>query len=159
MSAGLPPGRGRARAPGGLRVAKAAARPPRSRGRAGASGRPVAAAVLGALLAAAPPPRAAAEVAVGRGAVVRGLDKVSGETRDLELFPNASQALWRLTVTLGECRYPADDPASDAFARLTVRDPLMAAPAFDGWMIASSPALSAMDHARYDLWLIRCIID
>jgi len=116
--------------------------------------------VLGALVAAATAPgTAAAEVAVGRGAVVRGLDKVSGETRDLELFPNASQALWRLTVTLGECRYPADDPASDAFAHLTVRDPLMAAPAFDGWMIASSPALSAMDHARYDLWLIRCIID
>ncbi|MCL4189240.1 MAG: DUF2155 domain-containing protein [Rhodobacteraceae bacterium] len=102
---------------------------------------------------------AAEDVRSGLGAVVRGLDKVSGETHDLELFPNAPQTLWRLTVTLGECRYPADDPSSDAYAHLTVRDRLMAAPAFEGWMIASSPALSAMDHARYDLWLIRCIID
>ena len=27
---------------------------------------------------------------------------------------------------------------------------------FRGWMIASSPALMALDHARYDIWLIRC---
>ena len=27
---------------------------------------------------------------------------------------------------------------------------------FDGWMIASSPALSALDHPRYDVWVLRC---
>lgn len=101
----------------------------------------------------------AEEVLAGRGAVVRGLDKVSGVTQDLELFPGAPQTLWRLTVTLGECRYPAEDPAANAYAWLTVRDRLLTAPAFEGWMVATSPALSAMDHARYDLWLIRCIID
>lgn len=110
-------------------------------------------------LAAVAATAAAQEVAVGRGAVLRGLDKVSGETQDITLFPGAPQTLWRLTVTLGECRYPAADPASNAYAFVTVRDPLLSAPAFAGWMIADSPALSAMDHARYDLWLIRCIID
>jgi hypothetical protein len=101
----------------------------------------------------------AQDVAVGRGAVVRGLDKVSGETQDIELFPAAPQTLWRLTLTLGQCRYPADDPASNAFAFLTIQDRLMAEPVFAGWMVADSPALNAMDHARYDVWLIRCIID
>ncbi|MEO0381372.1 MAG: DUF2155 domain-containing protein, partial [Pseudomonadota bacterium] len=24
------------------------------------------------------------------------------------------------------------------------------------WMIASAPALSAMEHARYDVWVMRC---
>lgn len=105
------------------------------------------------------PAAPAQEVLNGRGAVVRGLDKVSGETRDLELFPGVPQSLWRLTILLSECRYPADDPASNAYAHLTVRDALMERPAFDGWMIADSPALSAMDHARYDVWLIRCIIE
>lgn len=114
------------------------------------------AAAAAALLAGA---AMAEAVLPGRGAVVRGLDKVSGETQDLELFPATPQTLWRLTVTLGECRYPADDPASNAYAWLTISDRLMTAPAFEGWMVASSPALSAMDHARYDLWLIRCIIE
>ena len=27
---------------------------------------------------------------------------------------------------------------------------------FDGWMIASSPALNALDHPRYDVWVIGC---
>ena len=29
-------------------------------------------------------------------------------------------------------------------------------PVFSGWMIASSPALNALDHARYDVWVMRC---
>jgi hypothetical protein len=28
---------------------------------------------------------------------------------------------------------------------------------FSGWMIASAPALNAMEHARYDIWVMRCI--
>jgi len=28
--------------------------------------------------------------------------------------------------------------------------------AFSGWMFAESPALSALDHPRYDLWVISC---
>ena len=27
---------------------------------------------------------------------------------------------------------------------------------FDGWMVASSPALSALDDARYDVWVMAC---
>jgi len=30
-------------------------------------------------------------------------------------------------------------------------------PVFKGWMIASSPALNALDHPRYDVWVLRCI--
>jgi hypothetical protein len=30
---------------------------------------------------------------------------------------------------------------------------------FSGWMIADSPALSALDHARYDVWILRCLTE
>jgi hypothetical protein len=30
-------------------------------------------------------------------------------------------------------------------------------PVFSGWMVASSPALSALDHPRYDVWVLNCI--
>ncbi|MRU16691.1 DUF2155 domain-containing protein [Roseovarius sp. A21] len=104
---------------------------------------------------------AAAQQAVdkGTGAVLRGLDKVGGHVVDMTLRNGESSSLGRLTVRLGECRYPEGDPAADAYAFLTVEEEGHEAPVFQGWMIASSPALNAMEHARYDVWVMRCKTD
>ncbi|MCC5984789.1 MAG: DUF2155 domain-containing protein [Rhodobacteraceae bacterium] len=102
-------------------------------------------------------PAAAQEVVAAHGAILRGLDKVAGTSRDLELRVGETVALGRLSVTLAECRYPPADPASEAFAWITVRDDAREQVLFDGWMIASSPALHALDHARYDVWVMSCI--
>ena len=93
----------------------------------------------------------------GARAVLRGLDKISGSVTDLDLAVGA-QTLFadRLTITLQDCRYPGSDPASNAYAYLTIEDKLRDAPIFEGWMIAASPALNALDHARYDVWVLRC---
>ena len=91
------------------------------------------------------------------GATVRGLDKVSGEVRDFELLIGQTAALGRIEFTLGECRYPEDNPSGEAYAWLEISDPTRNASLFQGWMIASSPALNALDHSRYDVWVIRCI--
>lgn len=97
------------------------------------------------------------EVAPAAGAVLRGLDKVAGTVEDITLQAGTSAVFGRLTITLTECRYPLDDPTSDAFAYLSIRDSLVPdAPVFEGWMIASSPALNALDHARFDVWVLRC---
>jgi hypothetical protein len=93
---------------------------------------------------------------VGSSAVLRAMDKVSGEVVDFELVPMQTQQIGRLQVALGECRYPAGNPAGDAFAYLVIRDAGAEAAVFEGWMIASSPALNALDHARYDVWVLRC---
>ncbi|WP_240517254.1 DUF2155 domain-containing protein [Paracoccus salipaludis] len=96
------------------------------------------------------------QVAQGQGALLRGLDKVSGQSTDLALNVGDSVTFGRLEVRLGECRYPADDPESDAFAQLTITDSRSRTALFTGWMIASSPALSALDDARYDVWVVGC---
>ena len=88
----------------------------------------------------------------GASAVLRGLDKVNGHHMDIDVQIGGSAEIYGLIVTLTECRYPAANPTGD----LTIRDPLNGEVFFDGWMIASSPALSALDHARYDVWVIRC---
>ncbi|WP_022706779.1 MULTISPECIES: DUF2155 domain-containing protein [Paracoccus] len=111
------------------------------------------AAILSLLLAS---PAAAQEVARAEGALLRGLDKVSGRTTDLRLSVGEAVRYGRLEVRLGECRYPAADPSSDAYAQLIVTDLRQNATVFSGWMIASSPALSALDDARYDVWVISC---
>lgn len=100
---------------------------------------------------------AMAETAASDGGMLRWLDKISGDTEDLELSVGQAVQRGHLTIQLDECRYPANDPASDAFAHMTVMDSRVTAPVFTGWMIASSPALSAMDHPRYDVWVLNCI--
>ena len=97
---------------------------------------------------------AAAEVVAAKGGLLRMLDKMTGVVADHDLARGQSQALGRLTVTLDDCRYPSDLPSGEAYAHLTITD--LDAALFKGWMIASSPALSALDHPRYDVWVLRC---
>ncbi|MDN5788802.1 DUF2155 domain-containing protein [Pseudorhodobacter sp.] len=94
-----------------------------------------------------------------RGGVVRWLDKVSGETGDIELLRGQSAQNGRLTIQLDDCRYPEGDTPTDAYAHLTILDKFQQKPVFTGWMLASSPALSAMDHPRYDVWILRCLTE
>jgi hypothetical protein len=92
----------------------------------------------------------------GAAAKLRGLDKVTGQTRDFDLTAGESVDFGRLQLRLGECRYPAADPTSDAYAELTITDARVNSTVFSGWMIASSPAISALDDPRYDVWVISC---
>lgn len=101
-------------------------------------------------------PATTQEVARAGGAMLRGLDKVSGRATDIQLQVGDVARFGRLEVRLGECRYPAGDPSSDAYAQLTISDLSQNVTLFSGWMIASSPALSALDDARYDVWVISC---
>ncbi|MEB8388699.1 DUF2155 domain-containing protein [Rhodobacteraceae bacterium KMM 6894] len=96
------------------------------------------------------------QAAVGTGAILRGLDKVSGEVTDMVLAAGEQAAMGRITVEMGQCRYPQGDPARDAYAFVTIREEGRDEPVFSGWMIASSPALNALDHPRYDVWVLRC---
>jgi hypothetical protein len=93
------------------------------------------------------------------GAYLRGLDKVAGAASDITLSVNQSVDFGSLSVKLIECRYPSDDPASNAYAFLEITDKALGRDVFRGWMIAQNPALSALDHQRYDVWVMRCKID
>lgn len=113
---------------------------------------------LAALLAAALWAQAglAQQASLGAGAVLRALDKVNGKTTDIELANGTSAEYGRLVISLGECRYPTGNASGDAYAFVTIRELGESENAFQGWMIASSPALNALDHARYDVWVTRC---
>ncbi|EKD59774.1 MAG: hypothetical protein ACD_54C01146G0002 [uncultured bacterium] len=90
------------------------------------------------------------------GAKLRLLDKITGALTDMDLSNGQSQTVGRLTVQMDACRYDPENPAAEAFAHLTVLDSAKPNPVFNGWMTASSPALSALDHPRYDVWVLRC---
>lgn len=86
---------------------------------------------------------------------LRALDKTLGQPTDVELAMGQTVVFGRIAIRAVECRYPAADPEGDAFAHLEVLD-LEGVTLFDGWMIASSPALNALEHARYDVWVLGC---
>ncbi|WP_435259027.1 DUF2155 domain-containing protein [Thioclava sp. FR2] len=90
------------------------------------------------------------------GGTLRLLDKVTGKLADVSLSLGQSAIQGRITVLLDDCRYPKENPASDAQAHLTVIEEGRSEPVFSGWMLASSPAVSAMDHPRYDVWVLSC---
>jgi hypothetical protein len=120
--------------------------------------RPVLLAGLALLLPLALSPGAAAQqgAASGSGATLRALDKITGEITDIDIARGQMKRYGQLRILLGDCRYPTDNPTSDAYALLEIRDTGQAEPAFRGWMVASSPALHALDHPRYDVWVLRC---
>jgi len=89
---------------------------------------------------------------------LRALDKMLGRPTDVDLAVGETVMFGRLAIRAVECRYPLEDSASDAYAHLEILDPEGNA-LFDGWMVASSPALSAMEHPRYDVWVLRCADD
>ena len=93
----------------------------------------------------------------GTGAVLRGLDKINGNVVDIDIQNGGVARMGGLVIRMRECRYPEGNQAGDAFAFLTVTEPEKTYDTvFEGWMMASAPALNAMDHARYDIWVLRC---
>lgn len=89
---------------------------------------------------------------------LRGLDNLNGISRDLEMRVGETLTFGQLEIRAEACRVPRDNPKGDAEAFLQIRDVRDPAPRFSGWMFASSPALSALDHPRYDVWVVSCSI-
>jgi len=92
------------------------------------------------------------------GARLRELDKMTGRTKTFEVAAGAETTVDRLRVRLDACRAPDDNAQHGTMAFLEVWDTKRETqePVFSGWMFDESPALSAMDHPRYDLWVISC---
>jgi hypothetical protein len=95
----------------------------------------------------------------GDGAVLQGLDKVTARVSTLEAPLNKPIHFGTLEITVERCTKapPEETPESAAF--LVIRDLKPNEPPvelFRGWMMASSPALSALEHPVYDVWVKDC---
>ena len=92
-------------------------------------------------------------------AVVRALDKMTARVEVLEIPVNTPISFGTLIITAHTCRstQPEEQPESAAYLEIGEFKPgSRDIPVFHGWMFASSPALSAMEHPIYDIWLIGC---
>ncbi len=92
-------------------------------------------------------------------AVLQALDKVSARVSVLDVPVGQTVAFGTLEITARACdkRPPEETPESAAFLEIVEKRPGEApATPFIGWMFASSPALSAMEHPVYDVWVLDC---
>ena len=92
-------------------------------------------------------------------AVLQGLDKVTARVSTIEAPVGQSVHFGSLEITVRACRArpPEEPPESAAFLEIREKkadeEPKLL---FSGWMFASSPALSALEHPVYDLWVVDC---
>jgi hypothetical protein len=105
-----------------------------------------------------PPPKPLATPVVV-GVVLGGLDKIAARTARFEADINQQVFYNTLIVTARVCktRPPEEPPESAAYVDIQERKPDgTTANIFSGWMFASSPALNALEHPVYDIWVISC---
>ena len=92
-------------------------------------------------------------------AVLQGLDKVTALVSTIEAPVGRTVRFGALEIIARTCdkRPPEEPPESAAFLDIwEVRPGEAAISLFRGWMFASSPALSAMEHPVYDVWVLDC---
>jgi len=134
-----------------------------------------------ALLLACVAAPAAAQNIVGDTVVLRALDKVTATTKDYTVTVGESLNYGSLRVDVKHCekKPPEDIPATWAFVqifdtrisqeqldselapednpKLTIdENEVMREKIFSGWMLAERPAISALEHPVYDVWVLDC---
>ena len=106
----------------------------------------------------------AAAPATAATAVLRGLDKVTGQAHDLQAPIGRSVRFGSLEVVARACqKAPAEEaPEVSIYVEVFDTPPVrrgqqaVRAEIFHGWIFASSPGLNAIEHPVYDIWAIDC---
>ena len=99
---------------------------------------------------------AAQQATSGSAGAFRVLDKVTGEVSNMTINAGRIAEVGLLRVQLNDCRFPSANPSGDAYAAVSIFYREDTTPIFEGWLLASAPALNALDHPRYDIWVLRC---
>ncbi len=91
--------------------------------------------------------------------VLRAMDKITARVSTITVPVGSSVKFGSLQITAKACdkHPPEETPEASAFLDVVEEKPGEAPQSrFDGWMFASSPALSALEHPVYDLWVLDC---
>lgn len=93
------------------------------------------------------------------GAVFGGLDKITARVSTIYAPLDVPVRFGALSITVRQCkaRPPEEPPEKAVFVEIDEAKPgKEPVHAFTGWMFWSSPALSALEHPVYDVWLVDC---
>ncbi|MBL8550819.1 MAG: DUF2155 domain-containing protein [Hyphomonadaceae bacterium] len=103
--------------------------------------------------------------AAAETAVLRGLDKVTGHARDFTAPVGRAVRFGTLEIIARSCsKRPAEEtPEVTIYVQVfdhppgrTKGEQTPRTEVFAGWLFASSPGISALEHPVYDVWAIDC---
>ncbi|MEH6630955.1 MAG: DUF2155 domain-containing protein [Halopseudomonas aestusnigri] len=92
--------------------------------------------------------------------VLQGLNKITARVSEFRAPINQPVTFGSLEITARDCRKssPEDMPESVSFLEIDdIKENVEKTRMFSGWMFASSPAVSAMEHPVYDVWVVNCV--
>jgi len=94
---------------------------------------------------------------------LQALDKATARTITFEAKVGSTIEYGSVFIKVQACRKaePLDTPEDAAFLQIW-EVPINSDKSewiFSGWMFSSSPALSAMDHPVYDVWVLDCVTE
>ena len=93
--------------------------------------------------------------------ILGALNKVSGKISKIKIEDNSETNFGTLKIVVKTCKksLPEDPPENSAFIQIwDTKIDKNEEKIFSGWMFSSSPSISAVDHAVYDVWVIDCNI-
>lgn len=100
----------------------------------------------------------AAEIATNT-AQMQAMDKITGKVSLIEVPVNGAVKFGSFSILVRSCKTRSPEETPENFAFVDVVDDYDDKPVniFRGWMVSSSPALNAVEHPIYDVWLLKCI--
>ena len=93
---------------------------------------------------------------------LQGLDKVTARRQELEATMGTVTSFGNLEIVPRACWQSQEEDKPDSAALLEIwqwKSGEKPSFVFFGWMFASSPALSSLEHPIYDLTVLKCIED
>ncbi len=101
---------------------------------------------------------------IGDKVVLRALDKVTATTEDYTVKVGEHLKYGSLDIAIQHCEKRPPEEIPETYAFLQIFDARTNGEGekaeevklFSGWMLASSPALSSLDHPIYDIWVLDC---
>ena len=84
------------------------------------------------------------------------LDKMRAQPSSLTIRTGQSATFGTLTLAVKDCDVRPPDLPQNAAVFLEVTDSRASAPAFRGWMLSNTPAVSQFEHPLYGLRLVTC---
>ncbi|GAB2174909.1 DUF2155 domain-containing protein [Dongia sp. agr-C8] len=92
--------------------------------------------------------------------LLQGLDKITARVSEIKVPVGGTVSFGALQITARACdKHPPEEaPEAAAFLEVVeVKPDEKPVQRFSGWMFASSPALSALEHPVYDLIVLDCV--
>ena len=102
---------------------------------------------------------ASAEEIEKNTAQMQAMDKITGRVSVIDVPVNGEVRFGSFSIVVRACKTTPPEETPENYAFVDVADSSfgkMQFNIFKGWMMSSSPALNAVEHPIYDVWLLKC---